>query len=492
MVCQRLFVGVAVVAASIVAGSRPATGEDAVTWRRDLDAAKIEAIQSHKLLLLHFWTKSCGPCRVLDQQVFNQPQVGDAIERNYVPVKVDADASPALASQFRIDRVPTDVILTGEGRPVAALTCPNTPDAYLAQLQNVAQHVRQAAPVGNGAPSSGVNPAYANLPVAGAQSAAAGVAAQSQQAAARATAPQVQGNPYMAGSPQVAGTRYGVPPTAQPGIQGGLPPAPTAAGAGVAYAATRPAYPPTTPAFAPPAPANSGPAPQQATAGVAPATGQAALPANAMPNSYRAAPQVGQVPPPTTATPPALGARAPLTAQAAIAPPPVTAKAPVSAAAGAAKPASPVAPPSVAAPAAAVAVQAAAPKLPPNSPPLGFDGCCPVTLKTLTKWAPGNPEFGVVHRGRTYLFVGAKERDQFLADPDAYSPVFAGMDPVLLLEQRKLAAGQRKFGYNYGGSFYLFSSAETMNKFAASPQSYAAGVRQAMNRLDAPNGIVRR
>ena len=135
----------------------------------------------------------------------------------------------------------------------------------------------------------------------------------------------------------------------------------------------------------------------------------------------------------------------------------------------------------------------AQPALPPNSPPVAFDGCCPVTLKTQNRWAPGSTAFGAVHRGRTYLFAGEAERQQFLVDPDGFSPVFAGYDPVLLLERQQSVQGTRKFGFRYGNSFYLFASKETMDRFQASPQTYAAGVRQAMARVDgSPDGVVRR
>jgi YHS domain-containing protein len=203
-----------------------------------------------------------------------------------------------------------------------------------------------------------------------------------------------------------------------------------------------------------------------------------AMPANAMPRSYRnPATDVAPTAPATTATVAGPATPAP-TAQAATVPqagPAATA---------AAAPATP---------ATTVAAAKARPQLPPGAPPVAFDGCCPVTLKTLKRWTPGNSELGVVHRGRTYLFVGETERQQFWADPDAYSPVFAGLDPVLLLEQQKSVEGSRKFGYEYGGLFYLFSSEETKQRFAASPSSYAAGVRQAMSRIDgAQNGVIRR
>jgi YHS domain-containing protein len=130
-------------------------------------------------------------------------------------------------------------------------------------------------------------------------------------------------------------------------------------------------------------------------------------------------------------------------------------------------------------------------ELPAGAPPLAFEGYCPVTLKTVNRWSRGDAQFGAVHRGRTYLFTGAEQRDQFLANPDGFSPVFAGLDPVLLIDKQQSVEGSRALGFRYGESFYLFSSEETKQKFAASPHTYAAGVRQAMNRIDAA-GTVRR
>jgi YHS domain-containing protein/thioredoxin-related protein len=416
-----------VVTLAAVVAPVAAFAESSVRWRSNLDAAKIEATQSNRLLLLHFTRKSCGPCKYLDDHVFSQPHVGPAVEQHYVPVRIDADASPALANSFRIDRVPTEIILTSQGEVVANLPIPDKADAYLGQLQNVAQHYAQTTAGGSGSDArANVNSAYAKLPVA--------TPANDQQAPATRTvaavptnvqAPQTQGNPFVAAAK----------------------PQPTAAAAPAGQGAA-PATSPITPT------------PSAATANAAATynpygTITPATPANAMPNSYRKQTEVAA----TTAPPVPTATTAASTA-----------------------------------PAATATAAAAPPQLPAGAPPLGFDGCCPVTLKTAGRWTPGNPALGVVHRGRTYLFASETERQQFWADPDAYSPVFAGLDPVLLLEKQQSVEGTRRVGgFAYGGLFYLFSSEETKQRFAANPASYAAGVRQAMNRIDAADGgILRR
>src|SRR5262245_23754229 len=184
--------GLLVLAAAILAPVRMNAETLGVAWRTNLDAAKVEAAQTGRLLLLHFYTQSCAPCKVLDQNVLSQPQVGAAVERDFVPVKVDAEQAPALAHMFRIDRVPTEVVLTPQGNVVATLSTPDNPDAYVAQLQNLARHFRQTMPGAAPGPASpAINSAYANLPLQG--------------AAQPVAPPERQNNPYVAGPPSAAG-----------------------------------------------------------------------------------------------------------------------------------------------------------------------------------------------------------------------------------------------------------------------------------------------
>ncbi len=404
--------------------------EQGVNWRSNLEQAKLEAAQSKRLLLVHFMTRTCGPCKYLDQNVFSLPQVGTAIEQDFVPVRIDADASPAMAAMFRVDKVPNEFIMTPEGNVLANPPIPDKADAYVAQLQGIARHLKQQAAAASPAATqqATVNPAYAGLPVSGAPA-----------GAAAATMPGAVSNPAISAA---QGAAIGSAMAGLPNLGGAAPP---------------------TNAIAPQAQANpfvntnSSNRYGQAQSVYAPAAQQ--TPA-AQQNAASAAGTMAAAAqnPPATATTPA--ANVTTTASA-----------------------------SPAADAAAVATSKhEPPKLPAGSPPLAFDGYCPVTLKTLSRWTPGNVQFGMVHRGRTYLFAGAEQRDQFLANPDSYSPVFSGLDPVLLIDNQQAVDGSRAFGFRYGDAFYLFSSKETMEKFRKSPQMYAAGVRQAMNRLDASNG----
>jgi YHS domain-containing protein len=120
------------------------------------------------------------------------------------------------------------------------------------------------------------------------------------------------------------------------------------------------------------------------------------------------------------------------------------------------------------------------PELPPGSAPLGFDGYCPVSMKKQWKWIPGSSQWGAVHRGRTYLFTGPAEQQEFLANPDFYSPVLSGNDPVIAIDQGQTIGGRREHSLEYNGQFYLFSSEANLQQFSGNPERYSTRVRQAM------------
>jgi YHS domain-containing protein len=114
-----------------------------------------------------------------------------------------------------------------------------------------------------------------------------------------------------------------------------------------------------------------------------------------------------------------------------------------------------------------------------NPQHLGLDGNCPVTLMEKRKWTPGDIQFGAVHRGRTYLFASPEDQKKFLNDPDKYSPVMSGHDPVYLFEQGQYVLGRMEYGGFCGGRLYLFANAEARAAFEKNRQRYLDAVSQA-------------
>ncbi|QEG21108.1 thioredoxin family protein [Mariniblastus fucicola] len=124
---------------------------------------------------------------------------------------------------------------------------------------------------------------------------------------------------------------------------------------------------------------------------------------------------------------------------------------------------------------------------PPKADPGKFclKGKCPVTLITEGRWEDGDARFGIVHRNRTYIFASKEKLAVFRSNPDKYSPVLAGFDPVVYHEQGKLVEGLVENGVFMGQTpeqkVVLFRDAATRSKFQSSPKEYLQTIRQATN-----------
>jgi protein disulfide-isomerase len=403
-----------------------------ISWMHDLEAAKVQAKQSGRLVLVHFWTPSCGPCLALEQNVFNQAGVASAIEGQFVPVKLNADENSATAQWFGITRVPTDVAVTPEGEVVGKIISPPTPGAYIAETTglarkyatNLGQTYAKAAGAAPVQPK--INAAYANLQV----SPTVPLAASPPAAVTSNVAPGMM-------------TPVGSPPASLP-----ITPNPPPSTSG------QTAVPSTSPPVAATPPAAVNPY----------AVGAAAAPVTQSNPYATAAPAI---PPAQSAAPPFAPQQQAVDRYATA---PQTVVNPVMPAAQPQAPASTTA--GIAAPDSS--------KLPPNSPPLGFEGYCPVSMRNSWKWVAGDPRWGIVHRGRTYWFAGQQEQQQFWADPDRYAPAMSGLDPVLAIDHQQQVPGKREHSLDYDNLFYMFSSESTLQQFTANPQRYSASVRQAM------------
>ncbi|HZZ27837.1 MAG TPA: hypothetical protein VFE46_07490 [Pirellulales bacterium] len=112
-------------------------------------------------------------------------------------------------------------------------------------------------------------------------------------------------------------------------------------------------------------------------------------------------------------------------------------------------------------------------------PPLALDGYCPVTLVEQQRWQVGDRRWGVIHRGRTYLFTGPEQQKRFLADPDRYSPAISGQDVVMAIDYGQDVSGKRALGISYQNRIYLFSNEASRQIFSQNPKRYVAEVLQA-------------
>jgi len=101
-----------------------------------------------------------------------------------------------------------------------------------------------------------------------------------------------------------------------------------------------------------------------------------------------------------------------------------------------------------------------------------LEGYCPVTLLDKWEWKIGDVRYWANHDGQAYLFVGPKERERFLADPDKFCPAFSGNDVVLAADESVIRPGRREHGTTYHGKIYLFANEASLDVFFAKSDHY--------------------
>jgi thiol:disulfide interchange protein len=115
------FIGAVVLGLTAIVGVsqwRAAHVKELVQWRTDLAQAQAEAKAHHKLVFTYFTATWCAPCQTLKETTWADPKVAAALEKRYVPVKIDVDTQKELALGYRIDYMPSFFILNEAGAPI--------------------------------------------------------------------------------------------------------------------------------------------------------------------------------------------------------------------------------------------------------------------------------------------------------------------------------------------------------------------------------------
>ena len=105
-----------------------------IAWQKDGPTALTKAKAEGKLMLLHFYDDNCVYCDKLEEGAFKDPKVIEAINRDYVSIKVHAMSNPKLKKQYKVDAFPTEVIVTTDGTLLNKYTSPQNPRHYVLRL----------------------------------------------------------------------------------------------------------------------------------------------------------------------------------------------------------------------------------------------------------------------------------------------------------------------------------------------------------------------
>jgi thiol-disulfide isomerase/thioredoxin len=113
------------------AGSREVSAEEqnADKWLTNLADAKALAAKTGKLIFVDFMAEWCGPCKQLEAEVFATDRF-KKLSSKYVFVKIDVDKQQDVAAAYKIEAMPTQMILDAKGSVLKKTVGYGGPEAF--------------------------------------------------------------------------------------------------------------------------------------------------------------------------------------------------------------------------------------------------------------------------------------------------------------------------------------------------------------------------
>lgn len=110
------------------------THAQGIEFMHDLDSALTKAKVENKMVYIDFYTSWCGPCKVMDKEVFPQEKVGKFFNEKFVSCKVQCDdkgKGVILGEKYQVVAYPTSMFLDANGALVHTAAGAPSADGFL-------------------------------------------------------------------------------------------------------------------------------------------------------------------------------------------------------------------------------------------------------------------------------------------------------------------------------------------------------------------------
>jgi len=117
-------------------GSREMTLDEMSSsrWLTDIDEAKALATKTGKRIFVDYMATWCGPCKMLDADVLQTEKFKDIAKKKLILLRIDVDLQKDVAAQYKIEAMPTQMVLDAKGSVIASTVGYGGPDAFYAFL----------------------------------------------------------------------------------------------------------------------------------------------------------------------------------------------------------------------------------------------------------------------------------------------------------------------------------------------------------------------
>ncbi len=109
-----------------------------VSWTQQWDTAFARARSEHKVVLVDFYADWCIWCKRLDSTTYRDPRVVSFLAANTVPLKLDVEGNGREeADRYRVDGLPTIMILSPGGEVLGRIPGYLPADAFLERVEGI-------------------------------------------------------------------------------------------------------------------------------------------------------------------------------------------------------------------------------------------------------------------------------------------------------------------------------------------------------------------
>ena len=75
--------------------------------------------KNEKKVFIHFWTSWCGYCTKMEKKTFNDPRIIDYLNKNFIPIKVNAEKEKNIAVTYNVKGFPDNWFIAEKGKKIA-------------------------------------------------------------------------------------------------------------------------------------------------------------------------------------------------------------------------------------------------------------------------------------------------------------------------------------------------------------------------------------
>jgi thiol:disulfide interchange protein len=111
-----------------------------IVWESDMPSALERARNEGKPVLINFYADWCVWCKRLESTTLRDAKVATVLQNKVVPLSLDVDGDGReLSNEYRVDGLPTIVVLDAGGQEIGRIPGYMPPDSFLARVESFLQ-----------------------------------------------------------------------------------------------------------------------------------------------------------------------------------------------------------------------------------------------------------------------------------------------------------------------------------------------------------------